>query len=78
MVTRTSKPSSTAAERMRMHRERRRNGLSCVNVLLHETEIDSLIHKGFLKQQRRHNPTAVKIAIGGFIWSELALKDDEP
>jgi hypothetical protein len=61
-----------------MHRVRRHNGLSCVNILIHETEIDSLIHKGFLKQERRHNPTAVEYAIGGFICSELGLKDDEP
>ena len=32
----------TAAERMRAHRSRRRNGLRCVRLLLHETEIDRL------------------------------------
>ena len=77
MVTRTKKPPSPAAERMRMHRVRRRNGLSCVNILIHETEIDSRIHKGFLKQERRHNPTAVQSALCGYICSELGLKDDE-
>ena len=35
-----------AAERMRRYRKRRRNGLRCVRVILHETEIDSLIEKG--------------------------------
>jgi hypothetical protein len=30
-----------AAERMRLHRKRHRNGLLCVRLLLHETEIDA-------------------------------------
>ena len=50
-----------AAERMRAYRERRRNGLRCMRILLHETEIDSLISKGFLKKERRHDLNAVKI-----------------
>ena len=60
-----------AAERMRVHRTRRRNGLRCVRILLHETEIDALIEKGFLKQERRHHSDAVQDAIDGFICSAL-------
>ena len=56
-----------AAERMRVYRTRRRNGLRCVRVLLHETEIDVLIEKGFLKQERRHRYEAVEDALHGFI-----------
>ena len=60
-----------AAERMRAYRERRRNGLRCMRILLHETEIDALIEKGFLKQERRHHSDAVQDAIDCFICSAL-------
>jgi hypothetical protein len=36
-----------AAERMRRHRQRRRDGLRCLVVELRETEIDVLVQKGF-------------------------------
>jgi hypothetical protein len=65
--------SRSAAERMRLYRMRRRNGLRSVQVLLHGTEIDSLISKGFLKPERRHNRTAVENAVGVFICSELGV-----
>jgi hypothetical protein len=48
MSTKAKEPVP-AAERMRRYRKRRRNGLRCVRVILHETEIDSLIEKGFLQ-----------------------------
>jgi hypothetical protein len=60
-----------AAKRMRVHRTRRRKGLRCVRILLHETEIDSLIKKGFLKPERRHDSDAVQDAIDVFICNEL-------
>jgi hypothetical protein len=71
MSSKAPKESRPAAERMRAHRTRRRNGLRCVRILLHETEIDALIEKGFLKQERRHHPDAVQDAIDGFICSAL-------
>jgi hypothetical protein len=42
-----------------------------VRILLHETEIDSLIEKGFLKRERRHHSDAVQDAIDVFICSAL-------
>jgi hypothetical protein len=71
MSSKASKEPLPAAERMRVHRTRRRNGLHCVRILLHETEIDSLIEKGFLKKERRHHSDAVQDAINVFICSEL-------
>jgi hypothetical protein len=50
---------STAAERMRLHRDRRRRGLRCLTIELRETEIDVLIRKGLLKGETRHDPGAV-------------------
>ena len=40
-----------AAERMRRHRQRRRDGLRCLMVELRETEIDALIGIGLLKAE---------------------------
>jgi hypothetical protein len=37
-------PSAAAAERMRRHRQRRRDGLRCLVIELRETEIDVLLH----------------------------------
>ena len=42
-----------AAERMRLHRERRRLGLRCLMIQLRETEIDALIRIGLLKPDMR-------------------------
>jgi hypothetical protein len=51
---------SPAAERMRRHRERRRDGLRCLTIELRETEIDSLIRKGMLKPDARNDPDAIR------------------
>jgi hypothetical protein len=37
---------SPAAERMRRHRQRRRDGLRCLTVELRDREIDELIRRG--------------------------------
>jgi hypothetical protein len=66
MRTRAKTPV-TAAERMRRFRTRRRNGLCSVRVLLHVTEIDALVEKGFLKPERQHDHHAVESAINSFI-----------
>jgi hypothetical protein len=66
----------TAAERMRRLRTRQRNGLRYMRILLHEAEIDSLINRGFLKEERRHDPDAVQQAIDGFICHALAPRDE--
>ena len=50
---------SAAAERMRLHRERQRQGLRCLTVELRETEIDTLIRRGMLKADARNDPSAV-------------------
>jgi hypothetical protein len=52
-----------AAERMRLLRTRRRNGLRCLRVTLTDTEIDCLVEKGFLKPERRRDHAAIQSAI---------------
>lgn len=54
---------SPAAERMRRHRERRRDGLRCLMIELRETEIDALIRKGTLKTDARNDPDAILNAL---------------
>jgi hypothetical protein len=57
----TSEPAapSAAAERMRRHRQRRRDGLRCLIIELRETEIDVLIRKRLLKPETRNDTSAI-------------------
>jgi hypothetical protein len=50
---------SAAAERMRRHRERRRDGLRCLTIELRETEVDALIRVGLLNQETRNDESAI-------------------
>ena len=68
---------ASAADRMRMSRKRRRNGLHHIPVLLHETEIDGLVKKGLLRPERRGNRNAVELALGSFLCRELGLPEQE-
>ena len=62
---------SPAAERMRLHRERKRNGLRCLMIELRETEIDSLIKKQLLKREMRNDVGAIAGALYSFLEREL-------
>ena len=52
-----------AAERMRRHRERRRDGMRCLWIELRDTEIDALVQSGLLKQETRHDQNAIADAL---------------
>jgi hypothetical protein len=54
---------SQAAERMRAHRERRRQGLRCLMIELHVTEIEALVGMGLLKAELREDAEAVSVAL---------------
>jgi hypothetical protein len=62
---------SPAAERMRRHRERRREGLRCVTIELRETEIDVLVQKGLLKADARNDARCVREALYQYFDSTL-------
>ena len=62
---------SPAAERMRRHRQRRRDGLRCVQVELRETEIDALIRRGLLKAECRGEHYDVLEALYAFLEQTL-------
>ena len=57
------RPCSAAAERMRRHRERRRDGLRCLTIELRETEIDALARNGFLKADARNDLRSIEMAL---------------
>jgi hypothetical protein len=61
------RPCSAAAERMRRHRERRRDGLRCLTIELRETEIDALVRNGFLKAATRNDPYSIEMALYEFL-----------
>jgi hypothetical protein len=71
-------PSSTepatrtaAAERMRRHRQRRRDGLRCLMIELRETEIDEFLRKGLLKPETRNDTSAIIDALYAHLESTL-------
>ena len=58
---------SAAAERMRRHRQRRRDGLRCLMIELRETEIDALISNGLLAAEDRQDYNSVQSAFYAFL-----------
>jgi hypothetical protein len=47
---------SAAGERMRRHRQRRRDRLRCLMIKLRDSEIDQLIRRGLLSPEGRDDP----------------------
>jgi hypothetical protein len=45
--------------------------------MLHDTEIDCLVTKGFLKAERRHDHAAIQSAIDDFICCALGPEQDQ-
>ena len=54
---------SSAAERMRRHRLRRRNGLRCLPIEISETDIEGLTRLGLLPAEMRNDQSAVVSAL---------------
>ena len=59
--------TTPAAERMRRHRERRRDGMRCLRLELRDTEIDALVRKGLLKTEARSDHKAIAEALYDYI-----------
>jgi len=64
---------SPGAERMRLHRERRRLGLRCLTIELRETEIDTLVHMGLLRGEMRNDANAIIEALYAYFDRTLDL-----
>ena len=65
---------SPAALRMRRSRARRRKGLRCLTIELHETEIAALVRKGYLASEEQHDRCAVTEALYAFFEDELKVR----
>jgi hypothetical protein len=63
----TATPRSTAAERMRAHRQRRRDGLRCLTIEIRDNEVDALIRKQLLKPETRNDLSAIIDALYAFL-----------
>ena len=62
---------SAAAERMRVLRQRRKEGLRCLTIELRETEVDVLIRRGLLKADARNDRLAVVNALYAYLDESL-------
>jgi hypothetical protein len=58
-----ARSSSLAAERMRLLRKRRRDGMRYVRIPLHVSEIDTLIRLGLLQKEQREDAQALQGAV---------------
>jgi hypothetical protein len=58
---------SKAAERMRVLRKRRREGIRCITLDLRETEVDRLVYLGHLRQADREDKNQVLLALYRFL-----------
>jgi hypothetical protein len=67
-------PRSPAAQRMRLHRQRRRDGRRWLSIEIWETEIDALIGKGLLKADARNDSQAVREGLYLFLDGTLGRK----
>ena len=60
--------STPAAQRMRAHRKRRREGSFIVPVQLDPPEIDGLVRRKLLRPGQRQDPEALQVAVQGLIY----------
>ena len=69
----TAAGPSPSTERSRRHRQRRRLGTRCITVEVNESEIAGLVAGGYLPEEARGDPAAIKAAIEVVI-SDLAFE----
>jgi len=65
---------STSTERMRLHRQRRRNQLRCIIVELRDREVLELVRRGFIKPEEQMCPLAIRDALYSHLDHSLAAR----
>jgi hypothetical protein len=55
------------ANRVRLHRERRRHGLRCLMIEIRDREIDALVRQGLLDGEKRDDTTAIRAAFHEYL-----------
>jgi hypothetical protein len=63
--------TTPGAERMRRHRQRRRDGMRCLQLEIRDTEIDELIRRKLLKEETRDDKQAILYAFYEFLEDTL-------
>ena len=63
MTTNPPTVALSAVERMRAHRQRRRDGMRCLTLEIRDGEIDALIRKKMLKADARNDADAIRDAL---------------
>jgi hypothetical protein len=63
--------STPAAQRMRAHRKRRREGSFIVPVQLDRPDIDGLVRRKLLRPGQRRDTEALQVAVQGLIYQVL-------
>ena len=67
---------SSSTERTRRYRQRRRRGTRCITVEMNDSEIAALVAKGYLAEESRSDPKAIKASIESVI-SDLAFEVEQ-
>jgi hypothetical protein len=65
----------TGSERMRLYRQRRREGVRIVRIPLHVTNINDLIQFGLLKQHEHKEEAALRAAVLILLREALEARD---
>jgi hypothetical protein len=66
-----SRSSSPAAQRMRLYRKQRRQGLRSVRILLDKVDIDALIRMRLLKEDQRQDVETLQTAVLTLVYRVL-------
>ena len=61
------------ANRVRLHRERRRRGLRCLMIEIRDREIDALVRRGLLDDEKRDDTVAIRAAFHQYLDRTLGL-----
>jgi hypothetical protein len=72
-MTGTAAIREATAERVRLHRERRRRGLRCVTIEVRDREIDALVQYGLLDEGKRDDTDAIVTALYTYLDGTLGL-----
>jgi hypothetical protein len=63
-----------AGDRVRRHRERRRRGMRCLTIEIHDREIDALVRHGLLDDGEREDTEAILAALREYLGNTLFLE----
>ena len=72
--TSESVASSPAAERMRRHRQRKRDRLIFMTIELRKSEVDGLIKRGLLGPETRNDVSAIRNGLYSYFEKTLGAK----